>query len=135
MSETSERGARMRVSPAQAASGPEASGQIRPKPMAPAAMAAGRAPAAGTMRPSRDSSPMAAQPSRASRGITPKAAMTASAMGRSKCVPSLGMSAGARLATMRLPGSDRPRPANAPRTRSRLSATALSAKPTTTKAC
>ena len=76
-------GARIGVDPDQAASGPLASGQIRPRPRAPAATAAGRAPAEAVMRPSRDNSPMAAQPSRASGGITPMAAITARAMGRS----------------------------------------------------
>ena len=79
----SERGARMRASPAQAASGPLASGQIRPSPMALAATAAGSTPATGAIRPSSDSSPIAAQPSRASGAITPMAARMPSAIGRS----------------------------------------------------
>jgi hypothetical protein len=82
-SEIRERGARIFASPAHAASGPQASGQIRPRPMALAATAAGSVPATGMMRPSSDSSPTAAQPSRLSGGITPIAAMMASAMGRS----------------------------------------------------
>ena len=48
-------------------------------------------------------------------------------------MPSLGRSAGDRLTTIRLGGSARPIAAIAPRTRSRLSATALSASPTTLK--
>lgn len=52
------RGATMSISePAQAASGPEADGQIRPLPSALAAIAAGSAPATGAMVPSSDSSP------------------------------------------------------------------------------
>ena len=78
-----DRGARIWAPPAQAASGPLASGQIRPRPMAPAATAAGSTPATGAMRPSSDSSPIAAQPFRASAGSTPMAAMMQSAMGRS----------------------------------------------------
>jgi hypothetical protein len=81
--EISDGAARMRVSPAQAASAPQASGQIRPRPSAPAATAAGRAPGALTIRPSRDSSPMAAQSASASGWITPMAAITARAIGRS----------------------------------------------------
>ena len=79
----SERGARIAVSPAQAASGPLASGQIRPSSMPWAAIAAGSTPATGAMRPSSDSSPMAAQPFSASGGITPMAASTPRAIGRS----------------------------------------------------
>ena len=62
------------------------------------------------------------------------AASTASAIGRSRCEPSLVISAGARFTSTRFGGRDRPRPASAARTRSRLSATALSARPTTKKA-
>ncbi len=51
--------------------------------MAPAAMAAGSAPAQAAIRPSKDNSPIAAQPSSASIGITPMAAITARAIGRS----------------------------------------------------
>ncbi len=51
--------------------------------MAWAATAAGSTPATGAIRPSSDSSPMAAQPFRASGGITPIAASTPSAIGRS----------------------------------------------------
>ena len=79
----SERGARMAASPAHAASGPQASGQIRPSPIALAATAAGSAPATGMIRPSSDSSPTAHQPFRLSGGMTPMAPMMASAMGRS----------------------------------------------------
>jgi len=81
--EISDLGARIGMSPAQAASGPFASGQIRPRPMPLAATAAGRAPGTGAMVPSKRSSPTAAQPVRASWGMTPMAAITARAMGRS----------------------------------------------------
>ncbi len=79
----SERGARMAASPAQAASGPLTSGQIRPSPMPCTATAAGSTPATGAMRPSSDNSPIAAQPVRASGGRTPMAARMQSAIGRS----------------------------------------------------
>ncbi len=78
-----ERGASTRQSPTQAASGPEASGQIRPSPWALAVTAAGNTPATGTICPSRPSSPTAAHSARLSGGITPMDAITASAMGRS----------------------------------------------------
>ncbi len=54
------RGARIAMSPlAQAASGPEAAGQMSPRPSALAAIAAGRTPATGAMVPSSDNSPSA----------------------------------------------------------------------------
>ena len=55
-------------------------------------------------------------------------------MGRSKWLPSFCMSAGARFTVILFAGRARPRPASAPRTRSRLSATALSGSPTTMNA-
>ena len=55
-------------------------------------------------------------------------------MGRSKWLPSLSASAGARLTVIRLGGSPSPSEASAARTRSRNSATALSGSPTTVKA-
>ena len=42
---------------AQAASGPQAAGQIRPSPRALAPIAAGSTPATGAIEPSRPSSP------------------------------------------------------------------------------
>ena len=62
------------------------------------------------------------------------AASTASAIGRSKWLPSLSRSAGARLMRMRLGGSESPMEVSAARTRSRASPTALSGRPTTRKA-
>src|SRR5512144_456575 len=59
------------------------------------------------------------------------AASRPSAIGRSKWLPSLRRSAGARLTVIRFGGSARPIAASAARTRSRLSATALSGNPTT----
>ncbi len=51
-------------------------------------------------------------------------------MGRSKCEPSFGKSAGDRFTVIRFGGSARPIDASAAWTRSRLSATALSGRPT-----
>ncbi len=73
----------MRTSPAQAASGPEASGQIRPSPSSEAATAAGRAPAVGAIWPSSPNSPNAIQPFSASGGRMPMTPIMARAMGRS----------------------------------------------------
>ena len=68
---------------AAAASGPQASGQIRPSPSPPAATAAGRAPDTAVIRPSSASSPTAAHSSRTSGGTMPMPAMIESAIGRS----------------------------------------------------
>ena len=56
------------------------------------------------------------------------------AQGLAERLPSFGKSAGDRLIVMRLGGSARPIAASAARTRSRLSATALSGRPTMMKA-
>ena len=101
--------------------------------MASAATAAGRVPPTGAIRPSSPSSPTAAQPASMSGGMTPMEASRARAIGRSKWLPSLGRSAGAMLTMIRLGGRASPMPPKAPRTRSRLSATALSARPTMVK--
>jgi hypothetical protein len=61
-------------------------------------------------------------------------ASSPSAMGKSKWLPSLTRSAGARLTVMRFGGKARPMEVKAARTRSRLSVTALSGSPTTVKA-
>ena len=109
-------------------------GLICPEANGPeAATAAGKVPPTGWMRPSSPSSPRAAQPFRASGGTTPRAASRARAIGRSKWLPSLGRSAGDMLTVMTLGGSARPMAVSAARTRSRLSATALSGRPTMTK--
>jgi len=118
---------------AQAASGPHSAGQISPSPMPLAPIAAGSTPLTGVIRPSSASSPSTHQPESASPGSAPIAAISPTAIGRSKWLPSLGRSAGARLTVMRRGGSARPTAASAARTRSRLSATALSGRPTTAK--
>ena len=84
--------------------------------------------------PSSDSSPSATCAATSSRGSTSIAASTASAIGRSKCEPSFGRSAGERLTVMRLAGSARPIAVIAARTRSLASLTALSGSPTRLKA-
>ncbi len=77
-------------SSAQAASGPQAPGQISPLPMALAPIAAGNAPGTDLIEPSSASSPIAAKPSMASGEMAPMATIMASAIGRSKWLPSLG---------------------------------------------
>jgi hypothetical protein len=68
---------------AQAASAPQAAGQISPCPRPFAAIAAGRTPATEVIEPSRASSPSTVKPARASPGIAPIAAMMPTAIGRS----------------------------------------------------
>ncbi len=68
---------------AQAASGPQAAGQIRPSPRALAPIAAGSTPATAAIEPSRPSSPSTVKPASASCGIAPIAAIRPSAIGRS----------------------------------------------------
>jgi len=68
---------------AQAASGPQVAGQIRPSPRALAPMAAGSTPATGVIEPSRPSSPSTVKPDSASFGMAPIAAISPSAIGRS----------------------------------------------------
>ena len=61
------------------------------------------------------------------------AASSASAMGRSKCEPSFGMSAGDRLTVIRRAGRTIDSVFSAARTLSRASLTAFSARPTVEK--
>jgi hypothetical protein len=61
---------------AQAASAPQACGQMRPLPSAFAPIAAGSTPATGAMEPSSASSPSTQKPSMASRAMAPAAAIT-----------------------------------------------------------
>ena len=78
------------TAPTQAASAPQAAGQIRPQSASAAATAAGSAPITAISDPSSESSPSATLPATASRGRTSIAASTARAIGRSKCEPSFG---------------------------------------------
>ena len=117
-----------------AASGPQALGQTRSRLCSAAAIAAGRAPSTGTKVPSNDNSPKETVPATTSLGMISSAAKRLSAMGRSKCDPSLGKSAGDRLIVMRFDGRAMDREESADRTRSRASDTALSGRPTMEKA-
>ena len=80
--------------------------------------------------PSNDNSPITNESVTSSWAITPIATIKATAIGRSKCAPSLVTSAGAKLIAMRLAGKERPMEDSAERIRSFDSATALSANPT-----
>ena len=73
-------------------------------PISDATMAAPSPPRAGRMLPSRASSPRATT-SQAPFGISPAAASSASAMGRSYALPDLGRSAGARFTVTVLGGN------------------------------
>ena len=115
---------------AHAASLPQSYGQIRSRPAATAASAAGKTPDTGWIAPSSANSPSTSAFSTASRGTTPIATIRPRAIGKSKCAPSFKTSAGAKLTAIRFGGKARPIDANAARTRSRDSATALSARPT-----
>ena len=68
---------------AQAASAPQAAGQISPSSRELAPIAAGSTPATGAIEPSRPSSPSTVKPLSASGGIAPIAAIRPSAIGRS----------------------------------------------------
>ena len=114
----------------QAASPPQAEGQIKPSSPAWAWIAAGRTPETGAMAPSSANSPRTVNWAISSAGRTSMLTRRPKAMGRSKWLPSLSTSAGARLTVILLGGSARPRAFSAARTRSRDSATALSGRPT-----
>jgi hypothetical protein len=68
---------------AQAASGPQTAGQIRPSPRALAPIAAGSTPATAEIEPSRPSSPSTVKPFVASCGMAAMAPIRPSAIGRS----------------------------------------------------
>ncbi len=121
-------------SPARAASSAQARGTINALLARRVASAKGSTPGTARSLPSRASSPAHSTPSNASTGIWPDAARMPSAMGRSKRPPSLGRSAGARLRVMRLVlGKSKPALIKALRTRSRLSFTAVSGRPTSVR--
>ncbi|MDR8960418.1 hypothetical protein FEP79_02786 [Burkholderia multivorans] len=88
------------------------------------------APRIGRSAPVSDSSPANSRPASASTGICPLAARMPSAIGRSKRPDSFGRSAGARLTVMRRTGNSNPQFCSAARTRSRLSRTSRSGRPT-----
>ena len=68
---------------AQAASAPQAAGQIRPSSRELAPIAAGSTPATGAIEPSSPNSPSTVKPLSASGGIAPMAPISPSAIGRS----------------------------------------------------
>jgi hypothetical protein len=120
--------------PTHAASAPESNGHNTPRFCSAAAIAAGRAPITGTSVPSRESLPKATWVSATSGGMISRVQRRATAMGRSKCDPTLGRSAGDRLIVIRFEGSAIAIALRAVRTRSRASDTALSGSPTIEKA-
>jgi len=95
-----------------------------------AATAMGSTPCMGGMPPSSDKPPtmVISRPSR--WGRMPEAARMPSAMGRSNAAPILRTSAGARLTVTRPTGNGKPELRIAERTRSRLSLTVVSGRPT-----
>ena len=129
-SASSDFGAITCTAPTQAASAPQPAGQISPQSASAAASAAGSAPITGMSVPSSESSPSATCAATSSCGSTSMAASSASAIGRSKCEPSFGRSAGERLTVIRFAGSASPMAVIAARTRSLASLTALSGRPT-----
>ena len=126
--------AKTRVASTHAASAPDVSGQYKSLPNSAAFSAAGRAPTTGCKRPSSESSPMASAPSLSSCVMMFSAAKRASAMGKPKCDPSLGISAGERLIVIRREGSAIDSAPKADLMRSRASLTALSGRPMTENA-
>ena len=93
-------------------------------------MAIGKTPLMARNSPPRDSSPIHSYCFRFVLGICPDAARMPKAMAKSKRPPSLGKSAGAKLTVMRWAGNSKREFKIAPRTRSLLSLTAVSGKPT-----
>ena len=102
----------------------------RVEPGAPRALGGRERAGTGRSRPSSASSPTAAWPASASRGIWRDAASTASAIGRSKPEPSLRSPAGARLTVIRRSGQFSSADAIPLRTRCFASWQARSARPT-----
>ena len=121
-------------SPARAASSAQSRGIISAFFARRVARAKGSIPGTARSLPSRANSPAHSMPSNASTGICPEAARMPRAMGKSKRPPSLGRSAGARLRVIRrVLGKSKPALTNALRTRSRLSFTAVSGRPTSVR--
>ena len=118
--------------PATAASRAFEAGRISPRvPRQPFAIE--RAPRMGRNSPLSPSSPTKAYPSTSSPLTWPATTRSASAMGRSKALPVLGTSAGARLIVSRRGGITNPALARAAVTRSRPSRTAPAGRPTIEK--
>ena len=97
-------------------------------------MAIAKQPRTGRTWPSSPSSPRKTREASSSRMVHwSEANSTPSATGKSKPVPSLRKSPGARLTTMRRLGTEKPEFLSAESTRSRLSRTAPSGSPTREK--
>ena len=120
--------------PTHAASAPDSNGHNTLRFCSVAAIAVGRAPITGTSVPSRENSPKATWVSATSGGMISRAQRRATAMGRSKCYPTLGRFAGDRLIATRFEGIAIVILLRTVRTRSRASDTALSGSPTIEKA-
>ncbi len=119
---------------ASAASAAFSAGTYRARmPFSAAASAMGSTPDTGRRVPSSASSPRKAASSGTSSSW-PLAVSTASSRGKSYTGPVLRTSAGARLTVMRRSGNLKPRFLMAARTRSALSRTAESGRPTMEKA-
>ncbi len=119
--------------PARAASSPLPAGTTRVCPARAAARAPGRIAGTGLSAPDRASSPIHSMSFNSTRPSWPLASRMPTAIGRSKRPPSLGRSAGARLTVMRCCGMRKPPLISAERTRSLLSRTAVSGRPTMVK--
>ena len=115
---------------ARLASSALALGTSRVRPAARAAKAAGNTPCTGRTAPDSASSPKHSICSKAQAGTCPLAARMPKAIARSKRPPSLGKSAGARFRVMRRGGNSNAQLRIALRTRSLLSLTAVSGRPT-----
>ena len=93
----------------------------------------GSTPRVGWIDPSSESSPSSTQSAISRRSTTPCAARMPSAIGRSNDAPAFRTSAGARFTVMRWAGNSKPELRIALRTRSRLSRTLASGRPTIVK--
>ena len=100
------------------------------RPIRSAASVEGSTPDVERKSPPKPSSPTNSRPASASAGRQFAAARMAIAIARSKRPPRLDSSAGARLMLMNFCGKSNPALINALRTRSRLSFTLVSARPT-----
>ena len=103
---------------------------IRALLLAAQLMAEGRTAVTPRISPESASSPINSYWCRRSKGIWPEAARIPIAMAKSKRLPSLGSSAGARLIVIRRAGNSKCALIMALRTRSLLSLTAVSGRPT-----
>ena len=108
----------------------DAGNRIADRPSRLAAAAIGSTPRVPWIDPSSDNSPRSTISGTCRRSMTPDAARMPSAIGRSNAAPALRTSAGARLTVIRCGGNSNPELRIALRTRSRLSRTLASGRPT-----